>query len=185
MLPTLTYENKTYTFTLWRDGKKLVHEFKDFSVSVNDKNETIIHGFSSVGIHGIDERIALPEDRERINGPACEGVFYYIYAQAYQGEDSMIWLSKEEADVLQPILDDIAEERFQEHEIQFTRTTLKDMAKNPQNYGPEQRARAMVCCPLCSGGLAGSVYRPHCSDCDWDSQTDFHDAYREHPLDHE
>ena len=186
MLPTITFDynkNKTYTFTLWRDGKKVVHEFQGFSVTINEENETIIHGFSSVGIHGIDERIILPTDRVKLNGPAFDGVLYYICAQTFKGEDSMIWLSKEEADVLQPMLDEIEEARFyNEHEIEFTRTTINDCMKNPQNYGPEMRARIMMSsCPECDKGLAGSVYRPRCESCSWDSN----DAYREHPLDHE
>jgi hypothetical protein len=165
MLPTVTFDankNDTYTFTLWRDGKKVVHEFKGFSVTINENNENVIHGARYVLINGIDERIILPADRAKLDGPAFDGTFYYITVQPFQGEDIMIWLSKDEAAVLQPIMDDIAEEEFLKNEYEFTRTTLNDMAKNPEKYGPEQLARAMS----------------------WD-ESDSHDAYREHPLDHE
>jgi len=181
MLPTVTFEKDIYTFTLWRDDKKVVHEFKKFSVTINEKHDTVIHGISSVGIHEIDERVLEPHERPKFDGPSFDGKLYYISAQPYQGDEIFIWLSKEEYEVLEPMMDAISEEEFQKYEYEFTRTTLKDMAKNPSNYGPEQLARAMVSCPDCHGALAGSVYRPHCSECAWD----YHDAYREHPLDHE
>jgi len=152
----MTYdENKTYTLTLWRDEKKVVHEFKNVS---------------TVGIHGVEESIALPEDHVKINGPSCDGVFYYIWAEHYNGEDTMIWLSKDEADLLTPMLDDIKDDRYyKEFEYEFTRTTINDCIKNPTNYGPQMRARMLVSCPSCNEGLAGSVYRPRCSVCPWDS----------------
>ena len=167
MLPTLSYENNTYTFTLWRDGKEVVHKFGDFSVTINEKHETIINGVSSVQIH------TSPE--------ACDGNFYYIYIEPFQGENIRILLSKEEFDILDPILIDIEEEKFERYEHEFTRTTLKNMDKNPSEYGPEQLTRAMVSCPICGDVLAGSVYRPHCPECDWDLDA----AFREHPLNHE
>ena len=86
---------------------------------------------------------------------------------------------------------EIAEERYESQEYEFTRTTLKDMAKNPAKYGPEQLARAMVSCPACDAPLEGSVYRPRCSSCTWDSEgtnsegTNSEDEYGVHPLDHE
>jgi hypothetical protein len=145
MLPTITFdEDNGYTFTLWRDGKKILHEFKGFSVTIDEKHETIVNGFSSVAIHSVNEDIWTPEDHARIGGPACDGVFYYIYAVPYSGEDIMIWLSKEEFNILTPVLDDIKEERYyNEFECEFTRTTINDCIKNPENYGPEQRARIM------------------------------------------
>jgi len=187
MLPTVTFndDNEIYKFTLLRDNKKQVHQFKRFSVSVNDSNDTVIHGISSVGIYEIDESVLEPHERPKFDGPAFDGKLYYISAQPFEGDEIFIWLSKEEFQILQPMLDDIEEEKFQKLEYQFTRTTLKDMAKNPSNYGPQQRARAMVCCPVCQGALVGLVYSPHCGSCDWDSQDDSHNAYRQHPLDHE
>jgi len=170
MLPTVTIDTEgAYTFTLMREGKEVIHTFKSFSITVNEKYETVINGVSSVWVHVIDEDSMKPEERKKINGPAFEGQLYYIRAQPCQGEDILIWLSKEEFDILEPMMDDIAEEKFQRHEYEFTRTTLK----NPTDY--------MVSCPLCNAGLAGSVYRPRCESCDWDSA----DAYRQHPLDHE
>lgn len=148
MHPTISYDsegNKGYTFTLWRDEKQVVHEFKGFSVTLDENHETIVNGFSSVSIHGIHESIMLPEDLNRIGGPACDGVFYYIYAVSFGTEDRMIWLSKEEYDILLPILHDIQDERYyNEHEISFTSTTINDCIKNPENYGPEQRALIMA-----------------------------------------
>jgi hypothetical protein len=159
MSSTVTFHEKVYTFTLWRDDKKVVHEFKNVS---------------TLGIHGVDERIALPEDRAKIDGPSCEGVFYYIYAEHYDGEYSMMWLSKDEADVLTPMLDAIKDDRYyKDFECEFTRATINDCIKNPANYGPEMRARIMMAsCPKCHEGLAGSVYRPRCSVCPWDSDKD-------------
>jgi hypothetical protein len=180
MLPTLTFDankNDTYTFTLWRDDKKVVHEFCGFSVSINEKHETVIHGASSVQIHMAPEASFDAVDLAKINGPSCDGNFYYIYIEPCQGEGIMIWLSKEEFDILEPILIDIEETRYENQEYEFTRTTLRDMDEHPEKYGPEQRARAMVSCPVCDGALVGSVYRPHCESCSWDSN----DAYKEHP----
>ena len=146
MLPTVIFnEDKGYTFTLWRDGNKIVHDFKNFSVTIDENNETVINGFSSVAIHGIHEQLTTPEDHTRIGGPPCDGVFYYICAVPYSGEDRMVWLSKEEYDILLPILHDIQDERYyKDYECEFTSTTINDCIKNPQNYGPEQRARIMA-----------------------------------------
>lgn len=111
MLPTISYDHdKGYTFTLWRDEKHVVHEFKNFSVTLDENHETIVNGFSSLAIHGIHERIMPPQDLAKIGGPACDGVFYYICAVPYRGEDRIIWLSKEEYDILLPILHDIQDD---------------------------------------------------------------------------
>ena len=164
-------------------------------MTINASYETVVHGASTVGIHGNDERIILPADRAKIEGPAFEGVLYYICVEPFQGEDILIWLSKEEFDILDPMLMEIEEERYQKSfEYDYTRKTMKEFVTNPEKYGPEQRASAMVSCPACGGSLAGSVYRPRCDSCPWDSEEvdhyeseddDCHDAYREHPLDHE
>ena len=111
-----------------------------------------------------------------------KNVKHYIYVRPYEGEDILILLSKDEYDRLDPMIEDIQQQNYERYECEFTRTTIKDMAKNPTEYGPEMRARIMMSsCPDCGEGLAGSVYRPRCSDCDCDSDA----AYREHPLDHE
>jgi hypothetical protein len=131
MQPTISYDkDKGYTFTLWRDEKKVVHEFNDTSL---------------VEIHGVAECFWTPEDRARVDGPASNGFINYIYSETYGGEVSMFWISKEEADLLGPILYDIKEERYRnEFECQFTRTTINDCIKNPENYGPQQRAIIMA-----------------------------------------
>ena len=163
MLPSLTYEKEAYIFTLMRNGNKQVYKFG--------------HGISSVGVYVIDESVLKPEERAKFVGPTIDGKLYYISAKPFEGEEIFIWLSKEEFEILEPILDDIEEEDFEKYEYEFTRTTLNNMAKNTSAYGPT----AFVSCPLCRAGLAGSVYRPHCSECDWD----YEDAYRQVPLDHE
>jgi hypothetical protein len=160
MLPTVSFDDVsgTYIFTLWRDGKKVIHELKGLNVYLE----------------------VIPDDDYETTG----NVKHYIYVRPYEGEDILISLSKDEYDVLDPILLEIEEERYESQSYEFTRSTIKDMAKNPTDYPPGMRARAMVSCPVCDGALVGSVYRPHCESCSWDSN-DGHNAYREHPLDHE
>lgn len=157
MLPTVAFDDPsgTYTFTLWRDAKEVVHELKGLAVGLE----------------------VIPDD----DYEKTKNVKHYIYARPYEGEDILILLSKDEYDRLDPMIMEIEEENFDRYEYEFTRTTLKDMDKNPTDYPPEMRARAMVSCPVCGDALAGSVYRPHCSECAWDSDA----AFREHPLDHE
>ena len=159
MLPTVTFDDPsgTYTFTLWRDDKEVTHELKGLSVYLE----------------------VIPDD----DYDKTKNVKHYIYVRPYDGEDILISLSKEEYDVLDPMIMEIEDENFDRYEYEFTRTTLKDMAKNPTEYGPEQRARAMVSCPVCGEGLSGSFYSPRCSECASDSED--HNPYREHPLDHE
>jgi hypothetical protein len=133
MQPTISYEqDKGYTFTLWRDEKKVVYELNDASL---------------VEIHGVAEVFWTSEDRAKVDGPASNGFIHYIYSEKYSGEVSMVWLSKEEADILGPILYDIKEERYyNELECEFTSTTINDCIKKPENYGPEQRAKIMAYC---------------------------------------
>lgn len=160
MLPNVTfdYDSRIFTFTLLRDEKKVTHELKGMNVILE----------------------VIPDD----DYDRTKNVKHYIYVQPYEGEDILIWLSKEEYDVLDPIMFEIEEDIYHNfYECEFTSKTYKDMAKNPTEYGPEQLARAMMCCPDCGNDLSGSIYRPRCSDCDWNS--DSHNAYREHPLDHE
>lgn len=159
MLPTVAFDDPsgTYTFTLWRDAKEVVHELKGLAVGLE----------------------VIPDD----DYDKTKNVKHYIYVRPYEGEDILILLSKDEYDVLDPIMYEIEDDIYHKfYECEFTRTTIKDMAKNPTEYGPEMRARIMMSsCPICGDALAGSVYRPHCSECAWDSDA----AYREHPLDHE
>lgn len=100
-------DNQKYTFTLWRDHQKIVHEFEGFSVMINEFFETIINGVSSVKLHIIPESILEPEQREKIDGPAFNGDLYYICAKPFYGDDILIWLSKEEFDILQPMMNTI------------------------------------------------------------------------------
>ena len=164
MLPTLTFDkskNDTYTITLWRDGKEVVHQFKGFSVSINDSYESVISGASSITLHVADEVSLLPSDRAQIDGPAFDGLVYYIWVTPFQGHDILIWLSKEEHEILEPILAEIKDTIYYErYEYEFTRTTLKDMQLNPQNYGPEQLRRAGIIdqddndeCDYCHGAI--------------------------------
>jgi hypothetical protein len=146
MLPTLTFDeskNDTYTFTLFRDGKEVVHQFKGFSVTLNEAHETVIHGASSIEIYSVDPESLIPADKEK---PAPDpNMLYYISVHSYQGEDTFIPLTKEEGEILAPILSDIKDNIYYErYECEFTRTTLRDMHLHPEKYGPEQLRRAGV-----------------------------------------
>jgi len=148
MLPTLVHEDGIYTFTLWRDGKKVVHTLKGFCV----------------GVHSEPEDGLQPSLRAKVDGPSFDGILYYIWVEEFNGDENFIWISKNEFELLDAILIEITEDLYESQSYEFTRTTLNDMAKNPTKYGPEQLARAMM----------------------WiDDESDIHDAYREHPLDHE
>jgi hypothetical protein len=138
MLPTVSFDDPsgTYTFTLWRDDKEVIHTLRGLAVYLE----------------------VIPDDDYETTG----NVKHYIYVKTYENEDMLISLSKDEYDVLDPMLMEIEEENFERYEYEFTRTTLRDMHEHPEKYGPEMRARAMI----------------------WD-ESDAPEAYREHPLDHE
>ncbi len=104
MLPTVIFDNSDYTyiFTLLRDGKKVVHEFKG-SVVIDNKAEDLIK----------------PADRAKIDGPAFDGKFYYICFQQNQDDYDLIWLSKEEFDILDPMLDEIEDDIYERYEYKF------------------------------------------------------------------
>ena len=87
MQPTISLENNTYIFTLWRDGKKVVHEFENYYVLVCMGNELSLS----------------PADRAKIGEPAFDGYYYYIYVQPRDGEEIFIWLSEEEFQILEPM----------------------------------------------------------------------------------
>jgi hypothetical protein len=87
MQPTVSHENNTYTFRLWREGKEVVHTFKDSFVTLYMGNE------KSIPINQL----------ARMNGPSYDGWTYYISAQPHEGDEVVVWLSKEEFDILQPI----------------------------------------------------------------------------------
>lgn len=172
MLPTLTFDeskNDTYTFTLWRDGKEVVHQFKGFSVTLNESYESVIHGASSITLHYADKSTLTPSEISQINGSvyapvneSVDGLVYYIWVTPFQGDDVLIWLSKEEFETLDPILNEIKENLYYErYECEFTRTTLKDMQLHPEKYGPEQLRRAGIIneddgndeCDYCNGAI--------------------------------
>jgi hypothetical protein len=94
MQPTVSKENNTYTFTLWREGK-VIHEFKDACVIISYGNEM------SIPINQL----------AKMNGPSYNGWTYHIYVQQHHAEknteDIFIWLYKEDFETLWPILDKI------------------------------------------------------------------------------
>lgn len=112
MLPTVTFDDPsgTYTFTLWRDKKKIVHDLKGLFV-------------------GLD---VIPDD----DYEETKNVTHCIYVKTYGNEEILIPLSEEEYDVLDPMVMDIEEKM---HDNFYER----------------------------------------------EEDSDYHDAYREHPLDHE
>jgi hypothetical protein len=120
MLPTVSFDDPsgTYTFTLWRDDKEVIHTLRGLAVYLE----------------------VIPDDDYETTG----NVKHYIYVRPYQGEDIQISLSNDEFDVLEPMMDEIEEENFERYEYEFTRTTLRDMHEHPEKYGPEMRARAMI-----------------------------------------
>jgi len=105
MIPRLTFENRIFTFILMRDGKEVVCHFKDSFVVVSLGNEK-----------------SIPASHlARMNGPSYNGWTYHIYAQHnYEDRDSdesFIWLSKEEFDILSPIYEDLREKDFYETHV--------------------------------------------------------------------
>ena len=93
MQPTLTHENNDYVFTLWRDGKEVVHAFKDALAAVSYGNE------KSIPVNQL----------AKMNGPSYDGWTYHIYVQQHHAErdteEIFIWLSKEEFETLWPMLE--------------------------------------------------------------------------------
>ena len=89
MLPTVTFDNDsgTYTFTLWRENKQVVHELKGLTVYLE----------------------VIPDD----DYEQTRNVKHYIYVQPYEGEEILISLSKGEYDVLDPMLMDIEDAIYQ------------------------------------------------------------------------
>jgi hypothetical protein len=89
MLPTVAFDNDsgTYTFTLWRDDKQVVHELKGLAVYLE----------------------VIPDDDYEIT----ENVKYYIYVKTYNREEVLILLTKDEYDLLEPMIEDI-EDKIQD-----------------------------------------------------------------------
>jgi hypothetical protein len=82
MLPTVTFDDDsgTFTFTLWRDDKQVVHELKGLAVYLE----------------------VIPDDYE-----ITKNVKHYIYVKTYDSEEILILLTKDEYDVLEPMIEDI------------------------------------------------------------------------------
>jgi len=97
MQPTVSYEkeNNNYIFSLLRDGKEVVHAFKDAFATISYGNEKSIP----------------PSQLAKMNGPSYDGWTYHIYVQQHHAEkdteEIFIWISKEEFEILQPVLESI------------------------------------------------------------------------------
>lgn len=93
--PTLTYDDDAfYTFTVMREGKKVVYQLDSFRITIAFANE----------------KDMAPSRREKILGPAYDGVVYYIYLLDRERNDKYFWLSKEEYDIFFPIYFKIEDE---------------------------------------------------------------------------
>jgi len=89
MQPTVTNENDTYTFTLWRNNEKVVHVFKDAFAIISYGNEK-----------------SIPASQlAKMNGASYDGWTYHIYVQQGDSEETFIWLSKDEYETLWPLLE--------------------------------------------------------------------------------
>jgi hypothetical protein len=93
MLPTISFNEYTdlYTVTLWRNGIQMIHHA------------------NTVSLGNIPEDTIQPSEREKLDGPACDGVFYYIQAQR-DDKDMMVWLSKDEFHFIKNRLGEVNEE---------------------------------------------------------------------------
>ena len=90
MTPTITLKDKIFTITLMRAGKPVVYKFtRMYHIILYSENETDLD----------------PSQREKIVGPAFNGVVYWIDVCFI--EQHYIWISKEEFDILYPMLSSI------------------------------------------------------------------------------
>lgn len=85
MYPTVKFDHEsgTYTFALWRDDKEVIHKLRGLAVYLE----------------------IIPDDDYQTTG----NVKHYIYVKTYDNEDMLILLSKDEHDLLEPIINDIEE----------------------------------------------------------------------------
>ena len=97
MPPTLTFKDNTYTFTLLRDDKEVVHKF-------NRTYHVIVCG-------ELETSVLIPA-RAKILGPAYDGKLYWIDATRFKGEETFIWLSKEEFEILYPMYKHIEDQIY-------------------------------------------------------------------------
>ena len=93
MLPNVTYDDntQTYSFTLWRDNKKVTHDLKGFLV----------------GLHASPEADVFHAHRVKIDGPAFDGDLHYIFVEDFDGNETFIWVSKNEFELLEAMVDEI------------------------------------------------------------------------------
>ena len=95
MQPTVSKEKNDYTFTLWRNEEKIIHTFKDAFATVS---------------YG-DEKSIPAAQLAKMNSPSYDGWTYHIYVQEHHAErdteEIFIWISKEEFELLWPVLERI------------------------------------------------------------------------------
>jgi hypothetical protein len=97
MSPSITLKENIYTIALVRDSKPVVYEFT--------RRYHLI-------IYHANERSLAPSYREKILGPAFDGIIYWIDV-SFPGERHFIWISKDEFEVLQPMMEEIDWKEYQ------------------------------------------------------------------------
>lgn len=119
MQPTVSKENNDYNFTLWRDGKEILHTFKDAFATVCFGNEK-----------------SIPASQlAKMNGPSYDGWTYHIYVQQHykerDTEEIFIWISKEEFETLWPILEGLqGPEEEPEDDPYETQEVMRTLMRN-------------------------------------------------------
>jgi len=85
MYPTVTFDDVsgTYTFRLWRNDKEVIHKLRGLIVYLE----------------------IIPDDDYQTTG----NVKHYIYVKTYDSEENLIFLTKDEHDMLDPMIMDIEE----------------------------------------------------------------------------
>ena len=87
-MSTVTLRDNVYTFTLIRESKRVVYEFtRMYCIILCAEKE------SNLEVH----------TRDKILGPAFDGILYWIDV-SFPGERRFFWLSKEDFDILEPML---------------------------------------------------------------------------------
>jgi hypothetical protein len=89
MYPTVTFDDPsgTYTFRLWRNDKEVIHKLRGLAVYLE----------------------VIADDDYETTG----NVKYYIYVKTYNREEVLILLTKDEYDLLEPMIEDI-EDKIQD-----------------------------------------------------------------------
>ena len=96
MSPTVTFEEDSYIFTLVREDKEVVYKIN------------ASHAFTCAR----NEKDMNPSERAKIDGPAFNGILYYVHAWYDENKESFTWLSKEEYDIIDPVLTDINDDLY-------------------------------------------------------------------------